>query len=407
MNPPGTGSVGPATAEATARQLSWLDGELPRWVAEGLVTAESAAAIRGRYAASHRFSLIRLAVTLGSIFLVVGLVWLVAANLDALSPLARFLLVALVWLVLLAGAELYAARRAPGDDRGVPLAAGLRLLAAGAYGALVFQTAQSLQVPAGTPALLGIWAAGALVHGYAVRSVLPGILGAGLLALWFLVDVVRDAGSERALSLGLLAAGLVAVAVGLLHEARWWRPMSMPWRELGAFLVLAGAFVAVVPTGQTAGRMSWLLWVTLVAGVAGSAWALVRGARLARVEAGLALAGLVVGGILTVWSVDTASWSTDRLTAGDLTRSLVAVVLYLAVATGYAVLGTLRDSWRITGLALAGLTGFVTFQAFAVFAPIFSGAALFILVGLVLIATGVIADRGRRRLAARAKGAMA
>ena len=43
---------------------------------------------------------------------------------------------------------------------------------------------------------------------------------------------------------------------------------------------------------------------------------------------------------------------------------------YLAVASGYAVLGGMRDTGRLTWLATAALVVFITVQAFAVFAPI-------------------------------------
>jgi uncharacterized membrane protein len=63
----------------------------------------------------------------------------------------------------------------------------------------------------------------------------------------------------------------------------------------------------------------------------------------------------------------------------------------------------MRDSGRLTWLATAALVVFVTVQASAVFAPIVSGAALFLIVGVVLLGTGVLADRGRRRLVTEAK----
>ena len=88
-------------------------------------------------------------------------------------------------------------------------------------------------------------------------------------------------------------------------------------------------------------------------------------------------------------------------------RAVLSVVAYLSVASGYAVLGGMRDSWRLTWLATAALVVFVTVQAFAVFAPIVSGAALFLIVGVVLLGTGVLADRGRRRLVTEAKEALA
>ena len=96
----------------------------------------------------------------------------------------------------------------------------------------------------------------------------------------------------------------------------------------------------------------------------------------------------------------------ENLTAGEWLRAFVAVAVYLAVASGYAVLGGMRDSVRLTWGATAALVVFTTVQATAVFAEILSGAALFILVGAVLIGTGLLADRGRRRLVREGKEAV-
>ena len=59
--------------------------------------------------------------------------------------------------------------------------------------------------------------------------------------------------------------------------------------------------------------------------------------------------------------------------------------------------GTARGS---TALATAALVVFTTFQSFAVFARIVTGAWLFLLLGVVFLATGVLFDRARRGIAA-------
>lgn len=398
-SPPG---APPTIAQASPGQLAWLDDELPRWVADGLLTPESAAAIRGRYATSRRFSLVRLAVTLGAVFVAIGLIWLVASNLDRLSPLTRVILIGVIWIALLLAAE-WAGGRAKGPESAAPLTMGLRLLAVAGYGAFVYQCADSLQVPTDTPALVGIWTLGSLAHGFAVRSIVPWGLGAALLGVWFVVRAVHDQGDERVLGLALVGVGVFVVGVGVLHEARWWPEASLPWRELGALGVLLGALIAGLPSGSQAVPLPWLVWVGAALGTlaAGAAFALA--GRLGRSEAALALGGLAMAVLFTLWSPGEDLWANEGMSTTALVRSLVAVLLYLVVAIGYAVLGTIRGSWRITVLALIGLTGFVTFQAFAVFATLLSGAALFVLVGLVLIGTGLLADRGRRRLAVEAK----
>jgi uncharacterized membrane protein len=133
-------------------------GELAAWQAGGRLDAATADGIRARYTAHRRCSLARLGLGLGGAFLSVGVLWLVASNLDQLSPGVRFGGIVLLWLAAVVGAEVLAARRAG------PAVVALRLLGATAFGGVVFQAAQSLQVPAYAPHLLGTWAAGALLQ---------------------------------------------------------------------------------------------------------------------------------------------------------------------------------------------------------------------------------------------------
>lgn len=385
----------------TSSHLAWLEEELPGWVSEGLVTADSAVVLRGRYVAHRRFTLIRLALTLGAAFVGVGLIWLVAANLDQLSPMVRFVLFVLVWLAFLIGGELLADRRAAHGGVATPMVGTIRLLAAAAYGAVAFQAAQSLQVPAYAPVLVGVWALGALVHGYAVRALAPVTLGVVLAAVWLAWQSMSGHTNGWVLALALLSGGAVAVVVGIVHEHRWWPAAAYPWREIGAALVLLGMFVAAIPGTNEHLGAAWLTWVALIVAVVLIGPALVLSRGLARLEVSLAALGLALGGGIAAWSSTDAyrPGSDVALTGMGLARPLVAVLAYLVVAIGYAVLGTLRDSSRIVVAALAALVAFVTFQAFAVFAPILSGAALFLLVGVVLIGSGILADRSRRRLA--------
>ena len=121
----------PAVHPVTPDRLQWLEGELTRWQAEGLLGPDAAQAIRGRYVASRRFTLSRIVLTLGACFVGLGLVWLVASNLDAMAPLVRFLLMVAIWLGLVVASELLAARRTRAGDVASPGRRGaLRLLAA-------------------------------------------------------------------------------------------------------------------------------------------------------------------------------------------------------------------------------------------------------------------------------------
>lgn len=404
ITPSAPAHPGPTPRQATPAQLHWLEAELRQWQVEGIVSEGLAATIRERYVASRRFTLARIVLTLGALFVGVGLIWLVAANLDQMSPWVRITLMVVIWLAMVVASELVARRREAEGDVTSPVVGAVRLLTGGAYGAVVFQAAQSLQVPAYEPLLVGVWGLGVLLWAYAVRGLAPLVLGVALVAFWFIQQILEADGGAFWVTAAFGAAGLAAVAVGVLHAARqWWSEAAVLWREFGAVFVLIALFQAALPHAKGAVGGSLALWVGLVFTAVLAAVAVVLGAHLDRLEVALAAAAVAVSLMLSLWRYDVEGLDTADVSAGAYLRAVVAVIVYLAVASGYAVLGGWRDSGWLTWLATAALVVFVTVQAFAVFAPILSGAALFLVLGAVLMGTGVLADRGRRRLVAQRK----
>ena len=387
----------PAPRVATSRQLAWLRGELAEWAREGLLDPRQAEAVLGRYHASRRRSVGRLLLLLGTGFVGVGVIWLVAANLDQLSPLGRFLLVGAAWLGLLVGSEALAYRRRHGSTGSPVLVLALRTLTSLVLGAVVFQAAQSLQVPVGEPALLGWWSAGALLHAYGVRSVGPLVVGQVTGVVWFVWTVAEAAPSGLTVVLALLAAATLAIGLAAVHT-RVATGFSDPWREAGAVLALAGLFAAALPfvTPDDFAWDGWMVAGTAVAVVAAAAGTLLATGR-DRLEPLAAVAVAALALLLVVW--DTGS-DTGTLTTEDVLHAVASVAVYVVVSVGVAVLGTLRDRWELTATAAVGLVAFTTFQSFAVFARIIEGAWLFVVLGLVFLGTGVLFDRARRQLAA-------
>lgn len=378
------------TTPVSPQRLAWLTGEVGAWQSSGLVDADTATRILGGYAASRRFSLARLLLGLGGAFVGVGLLWLVAANLDELAPAARFVVVATLWLALLAGGELLA-------GRGPALLAGsVRLVAALTSGAVIFQAAQSLQVPAFEPRLVGLWGVSALVHAYASRARGPLLVGMSALSGWVLWQGLLDDATFLRVVLILLATGVVSLAVAVLHD-RWLPAFAGPWRHTGMAFTLVGLFVSALPDtgGSEPGSTPFLVALGAVAVVA-TASGLRIGSALARWEISGAAAAAAVGVLLALWEPGS---DPDRLGVGDLAHAAVCVIAYVALAVGVAALGTLRDSWVLTATAAVALVVFTSFQSFAVFAAIVDGAWLFLLVGLVFLATGFVFDRARRTLA--------
>jgi len=394
-----TANVPRATHPATKSQVDWLATQLALWQAEDLLDKDQADLISSRYHADHRFSLSRLLLTLGALFVGVGAIWLVAANLTGLSPGVRFGAVSLFWLACLGIGEALAVRREHEVAAGVrtrsPLVGAIRLLASLAFGAVVFQAAQSLQVPAYEPLLMGCWALGAFVHAYAARAVLPLVVGILAGTTWLVWEVLEEVASGPAGVACVVAAGVVAVAAAALHT-RWAEELAAPWREVGSALLLGGLFVAALPF---AGGED-LVWTTslvavLVLAVALTSLALMasRGTSFEVLGAAAAAAGAVG---LVLWDAGDGATVTDA----GVAHAAVSVVVYVLAAVGVAVVGALRDSWRLTALATAALVVFTTVQSFSVFAEILEGAWLFVALGLVFLGTGLGFDRARRRLVA-------
>lgn len=387
------------TADRTApRPVSpanygFLVDELHHWERDGLVDADTAAAIRARYVESRRFGLAQIVLGLGSAFVVIGLIWLVASNLDQLSPLLRFGVVAAIWLGLTIGSERL---------EGIVAAAG-RLLAAGAFGAVVFQAAQSLQVPAYEPRLLLAWGLGATLYAYAVRSLAALVIGLGALTWWFVWQIAQSAHGILGFITALVLAAVVMTAVAALHP-RDLDAFAGVWRFVGALLLFAGLFGASLPMYDKRGSWPPGATIGVLVAVGLAAVAMVRArARSDRLELA-GLAGLAVTGVLLAlwWPRVTTGGNgvgADALTPQMWLRTGASLLVYLAAVAWIAVVGEWRSSPALTALAMAAVVLYVTVQSWAVFAPIISGATLFLVVGVIMLTTGVLAERTRRRLA--------
>lgn len=388
------GESSPRQIPTSAERFRWLTGELRTWEQEGLIDEPTASTISSRYIVPKESGLnlpVRVILALGSFFLGIGLIWLVAANLDQLSPLARFVAVTLIWIALAVTGEL--TQRLVGGA--------FKLLSALAFGAVVFQAAQSLQVPAYRPQLLLAWGAGALLYAYARRSRGAAFVAIPVLATWYVWQVMDARASLATFAIAVLLGSVVAVSVATLHPQQW-RGFGRLWLCVGAVMSLVGVFAAALPYGEGDG-LPWAgalgAGVILVIGVAAAAvWRSTANDQLA---IAVAVIALLVGAALSLWTPFSSSsmgMIPDEFSFEMWLRTGLAIVIFLAVAGGWAVVGAREALPVLSVIATAAVVVFVTFQSFAVFAPIISGATLFLLVGTVMIITGVVAERARRRI---------
>lgn len=400
----------PGLQPVVPSQLAWLEKELDAWCAAGIVDGIQAGVIRSRYVAARRFSLTTLLLFVGGAFIGVGLLWLVASNLDELSPLLRFAVVTILWLGFVTLAEVLAERRAHrapvGEPSSSPVVGTFRLIAALTFGAVVFQAAQSLQVPAFEPSLVGVWGLGALLYAYAVGGVTPLLVGIAAGTGWYVWEILAAAEDGMGFVLPVLLAATVAGAVAVIHGGRRLAAFATSWREASALLVLLGLFVAAFPYVDRDG-FAWSFPVVagIVVAVLAVGGSVVLTSGRARLEAVVPLVAVGAGALLVLWEPPEMVGGT--VDGEGYAHAAVSVGVYLGAAGWYAVLGVLRDSSRLTALATASLVLFTTVQSFAVFAPIITGATLFLVLGVILVGSGFLFDRGRRRLVASIEGATA
>lgn len=381
--------------KASTSQVAWLRREIPHWQEAGVIDADQAASILGAYRAEGRLgvrlSLGRIMLGLGGLFVGVGLIWLVAANIQDLSPTMRFTAVVALWLAFLIGAEALAAR-----GRSRPVVGAVRLLATLGFGAVIFQAAQSLQVPAFEPHLLGLWAAGALLYAYLTASTLPFLVGVATGTFWWIAQPLYLDGSGMTVVFVIGGGAVLAAALAALHDS--WRPSyAWVWRLGAAGLALVTLFAAAIPDiGSDDVKWSgWLVAELVAAALAvGAAVAVRRDNRALEPLGAVAALGVALG--IAAWTTGT---DTSSIGAADWGHAVVSVLAYVLLAVAIAALGTVRNHDALTWLAMAGLVVFTTFQSFAVFAPIITGAWLFVVLGAIFLGTGFLFDRARRELA--------
>ena len=375
------------------RQLAWLRSEVADWTSQGIISEDQAERISTRYSAgSHtRFSIGRVLLTLGGGFVGIGVIWLVAANLDQLTPTVRFLAVTALWLAFLVGGEFMSSRKVS-----APVVGAGRLLAALGVGAVIFQAAQSLQVPAYEPRLVGLWSVGALLHGYLTRSYMPFFVGLVTGAVWWFWQPLWDAPHGLTVVMLFGAGAVLASGLAVLHDKRL-DAYAWAWRTVGGAMALLALFAAAIPDVGRDGIVwtTWLVVALVLAGVAAAAAVATRPGLRALEPLG-AIVVLVVATLIGLWTTGTDTSSVD---AADWGHAAVSVIAYVVLAVGLVVLGTVRDHPPLTWMAMVGLVVFTTFQSFAVFAPIVTGAWLFVVLGTVFLGTGFLFDRARRELA--------
>ena len=383
-----------------------LNRESEAWVAEGLLSAEQAAAIRRRYEGGEerRGRATEALAVIGGVAIGVGVIGFVAANWDGLSHPLRLLLLSLA----IAGSYAAGFQLRERTDTAPRVGEALYLVGVLAFGASLFLVGQMYNVQAHDPLALLLWAGGAVAAALVVRSRAIAAVAVLIFTAWVGFEfglALDDAGEEFAafpVVAVLYGGALYGVATAAQSRIRQeWLARSgftEAGRGVGLPVAAGGLFFftfseAADELGQAGDELGGtllgafaLLSLVALAGAAALA--------VSRRPSGRYEAGLLAAVVATLLVATLAGGS------GDL-YAVVFNLLFAAVALGTISAGYLSDEpWLVNlGVLLVALD--VIARYFDVFWSALPRSLGLIGAGLVVLAIAFFLERQRKRLLAR------
>ncbi len=385
-----------------------LSRESETWVAEGIVSAEQAAAIRSRYAEQReerRGSATTALAVIGAVAVGFGVIGFVAANWEEMSHGVRLvLLTAAIAGSYAAGFHLRdrtAARPRVGEA--------LYLLGVLLFGASIFLVGQMYNVEAHDPLGLLLWAGGAVATALVVRSRAIAAVAVLLFTGWVGFEfglALEDAGSNTwgafpvvAVFYGGALYGLATFAQARMRE-QWLATSGFPeaGRAVGLPVAAAGLFVftfadAAEELGragdEVGGAVQTGLALLAVLAVAGGAALALSRRPSGRYEAGILVA--VVGATLVA---ALAGGSGDAW-------AVLFNILFAALALGIIYAGFLSDETWLVNMGVAFVAVDLVARYFDVFWAALPRSVGMIGAGLLVLGIAYVLERQRKRLLER------
>lgn len=386
-----------------------LHRELPRWLADGLVTREQADAIGARYpdgvvGESRRRAVVGSLAVIGAVVAALGVILFFAANWDAIPRGARIAL--LVGALLGAYAGGYTLRYRHG---GRPAVGHALLLVGGIlFGATIFLVGQMYHVQAHDPLAFLLWTAGVAPLAVVLRSRPLTTLALLTFGAWIVYELaVRDDGGAAGYVLVALALyGAALYASGTAAIGRLAADFTLPARQLGYLVLGAAAFVftfrpvadEVARADRPSGGILLAAGALALVAVIGAALLAARRPRATALyeAAVVVLAVALVGFAVLVPETPANEFADGRATVYPLLFN----VLVAALALGAIVVGYLDDElWLVNaGIVLVGVEVFARYvDLFWDFLP---RSLAFIGAGAVLLLLAYVLERSRLHLAA-------
>jgi uncharacterized membrane protein len=203
------------------KHINWLLKELDLWVQEGLIDDVQAGAIRGRYPTEEQagtWGRVAFAVS-GALLIGLGVILLFAYNWEKMHKFAK-LGVVFAALISVHGAGLFVKRRATQET--------LHVLGTMFFGSGIWLVAQIYHINEHYPTAFLVWGLGALSLAWVLPSLAQALLATALLVLWN--------GAEAFTFHNPVYAAPALVLLGILPLARVLKSRVLASASLAAFL---------------------------------------------------------------------------------------------------------------------------------------------------------------------------
>jgi uncharacterized membrane protein len=382
-----------------------LARETETWVAEGVVTAEQAAAIRARYgeAEDARSRTANALAIVGAVAVGVGVIAFFAANWDGIPKVLRLALL----VVAVVGCYWAAFELRDRSDRLPRVGAALYMLGVLLFGASLFLVGQMYNVEAHDPLALLIWAAGAAAVAAVVQTPPLTVVAFVIFTAWIAweagttVDSDEEVGALLALAVpygaALYGLGTVVrerVAAQWVDETGFAEVARRLGFLLGAFGLFALTFVHAAEVLPGAARDVGTALQALAIALGLAAFAAAAGVATTRRPSAAAEAG----GIALV----TAAALALAFTGGDGgVWAVVFNVLVVGLAVGAIAAGYVNDEAWLVNVGVLVVAVELVLRYFDLFWDAVGRSLGILGAGLVILAVAYGLERQRRRMLAR------
>jgi uncharacterized membrane protein len=385
-----------------------LSRESEAWVAEGLVSADQAEAIRRRYAdvrEERRGSATTALAVIGAIAVGLGVIGFIAANWEGMSHAVR--LVLLTAAVAGSYAAAFHLRERTGSRPRVGEA--LYLLGVILFGASLFLVGQMYNVQAHDPLALLLWAGGATATALVVRSRAVATTAVLIFTAWIGFEfglALDDAGGDTFAAFPVVAVFYGGALYGLATAAQerirddWFASSGFPESGRGVGLPVAAAGLFVFTFSEAADELAdagegldgfvlaGFVILAVIAFLAAGALA------LSRRPSGRYEAAALAAVLATMLVAMSAGGD------GDV-YALLFNLLFTAVALGVIYAGYLSDEPWLVNLGVVFVAVDLVARYFDVFWSALPRSVGMIFAGLLVLGIAYVLERQRKRLLRR------